>query len=433
MDDLIANPKEIHLHDSDKIDQILGAPAGWVLRWGLSLLFATTMIFGLLAWWIKYPDVIPAQVVLVTDNPVIRVFVPVGGKIDKLLAEDNSFVEKNKILAVLENPTKTEDVETLESFLKKVENGIHFPSFDLPDALSLGNMQNGYAALILKMKNYRQFSNQTGTTEKINSIENRIENIQKLNSNISKQKSTLQEEIALVKRDYERNLRLNEVGELSISELEKSKAEYLQARRLTEDFDNQILNNNVNISALETQIIDLKEERSTNLLNKELVIQENIYRLKNEIETWKQTYLIVAPQSGKTSFSKNWSAQQFINQNEELMAIVPTGDSHEIIGRALLPIAASGKVEVGQTANVQLSSFPFREFGILKSTVTSISGVPKEGSYLVELELQNGLKTTYDKTIPFRQEMQGTANIITEKRRVVTRIFDKILSILKNT
>jgi len=103
------------------------------------------------------------------------------------------------------------------------------------------------------------------------------------------------------------------------------------------------------------------------------------------------------------------------------------------VGRAFLPIEGSGKVEVGQTANIQLDGFPFREFGIVKSEVKHISLVPQNDFYLVELNLNEGLKTTYGKDIPFRQEMQGNAKIITENRRVVERIFDKLLNILKNT
>jgi hypothetical protein len=48
------------------------------------------------------------------------------------------------------------------------------------------------------------------------------------------------------------------------------------------------------------------------------------------------------------------------------------------------------------------------------------------------LEVPETLITTYNKSIPFRQEMQGTANIVTEDQRILERVFDKILSILRN-
>ena len=61
-----------------------------------------------------------------------------------------------------------------------------------------------------------------------------------------------------------------------------------------------------------------------------------------------------------------------------------------------------------------------------------ISLTPKENNYTLELTMKESLVTTYDKVIPFAQEMEGTANIITEDRRIIQRIFEKLWSILKN-
>jgi len=68
----------------------------------------------------------------------------------------------------------------------------------------------------------------------------------------------------------------------------------------------------------------------------------------------------------------------------------------------------------------------------VQAKVKTISLVPEQGQFIVELDMPDELRTTYDKVIPFRQEMAGIANIITEDRRILERIFDKILSILKN-
>jgi len=436
MQKLINNPTEIKLNNNHEIDQILGNPPGWMLRWGLSLLFVAAIIFAALAWMIKYPDVIPAKVSFVTENPVVRVISERGGKIEKLLIGNEGTVSRDQLIAVLENPAVASDVEILKTFLEKtVEQTIAsgFLKIKTPENLSLGNLQNGYAALVLKIKNYQQFLRQTGVPEKTATIEERIQNLKNLNANISKQKATLAEEISLAQSNFERNKKLNEIGEVSSFELEKSQTEYLRYRRQSEDFSNQIIQNDINISALKTQIIELKEFRGVGLSDKELAIREEVQRLKSEIRAWELTYLIKAPVAGKIAFSKNWTERQFLNPSEDFLTIVPTEGSGKIIGRALLPIANSGKVRTGQTANIRLDGFPFQEFGILKSTVVSFSPVPQGDNYLLELELTNGLKTTYEKTIPFRQEMRGTANIITEDRRVVDRVFDKLLSILKNT
>lgn len=47
-------------------------------------------------------------------------------------------------------------------------------------------------------------------------------------------------------------------------------------------------------------------------------------------------------------------------------------------------------------------------------------------------QITDSMVTTYGKSIPFRQEMQGTANIITEDRRILERVFDRVYNLVKN-
>ena len=50
---------------------------------------------------------------------------------------------------------------------------------------------------------------------------------------------------------------------------------------------------------------------------------------------------------------------------------------------------------------------------------------PEENLYLIEAKLPEKLITSYDKEIPFKSELQGTASIITAKKRISDRIFEK--------
>ena len=43
------------------------------------------------------------------------------------------------------------------------------------------------------------------------------------------------------------------------------------------------------------------------------------------------------------------------------------------------------------------------------------------------------MTTTYNKNLPFKQEMTGSAHIITEDRRLLERILDKIFNVWKNS
>ena len=55
------------------------------------------------------------------------------------------------------------------------------------------------------------------------------------------------------------------------------------------------------------------------------------------------------------------------------------------------------------------------------NTVSEISN--KEGLYIVDVTLPEKLITSYNKEIIFKQEMRGTAEIITEDLRLIERFF----------
>lgn len=88
----------------------------------------------------------------------------------------------------------------------------------------------------------------------------------------------------------------------------------------------------------------------------------------------------------------------------------------------MLPVRDAGKVKVGQLVNVRINNFPDQEFGYLIGKVESISSVPTaEGFYVVGIDFPHGMKTNYDKTLPIAQQMQGSADIITEDLRLMER------------
>lgn len=105
-------------------------------------------------------------------------------------------------------------------------------------------------------------------------------------------------------------------------------------------------------------------------------------------------------------------------------------------GRLKVPSAGFGKVEAGQEVNIKLNGFPFMEYGILKGEVASISKVPENTDaglcYTVVVSLPKGLESTYRKEFPFVQDMDGSAEIITEDMRLIEQFIRPIRSLFVN-
>lgn len=84
--------------------------------------------------------------------------------------------------------------------------------------------------------------------------------------------------------------------------------------------------------------------------------------------------------------------------------------------------------------NIKLENYPDIEFGVLNGIVKNISLIPdSEGLYFVDVELPKKLITSYKKEIDFKQEMRGTAEIITEDLRLIERFFYQLKGILSRT
>ena len=95
---------------TEEIDEILGKTPNKIIRWGVTVIFL--VIIALLAgsWFFKYPDKIKGEIEITTLNPPVVVVSKSTGKIDTLLVKNNQQVNREDLLAVIENPAHINDV-----------------------------------------------------------------------------------------------------------------------------------------------------------------------------------------------------------------------------------------------------------------------------------------------------------------------------------
>ncbi len=161
----------------------------------------------------------------------------------------------------------------------------------------------------------------------------------------------------------------------------------------------------------------------SSLLASDQNLEQAKQNLENQIYQWEQLYIIKSPIDGKVTLFDVWNTYQNVQLGETLFTVVPE-DIDGIIGRVTMPVQNSGKVKVGQEVIVKLDNYPYQEWGSLKGTISSISDVPKQGEalYTIFVDIE-GLNTSFDKALDFKQEMQGTAEIVVEELTVLQRIF----------
>jgi len=434
MPELISNPDHILINEQQEIQQIMGDPPSWIVRWGISLVLISVTVLVMVSYLVKYPDIIIADITLETTNPPISVPARMTGKIEQLRVAEGETVETGQILAILENTADLVSVDELEVLISEVsETGI-YDDLDLPKNLSLGALQDSWSSFSESYKDYTYFLRKDKTSTKARLLRRQIRQNEELAMVIEGRKRSLQQEQALIKVRLERSQKLKGEGLVSAESHEAVQAEFISIKRQISNIEGEFINNKIAIEQLKRSILDLGEEKDKTGNEKEVKIEEAFQKLKNDVETWKMNFLIKSPIDGKVSFSKPLSVNEFVSANDPLMTVVPVGEeaSGEIKGFAALPFEGAGKVELGQRVNIWLNNFPAEQYGAVIGEVKNIALVPQQNSYLVEVALPNELNTTYNKDLPFSQQMTGRANIVTEERRYLERILDKVTSAWKN-
>jgi multidrug resistance efflux pump len=396
-----------------------------MMRYGLSVFAAALLVFGALSYLIQFPDTIDTRVLLTTANPPIRVPAQISGRVSEILEPNSQSVQTGAILAVLENTADWRAVLDLENWLDKSS-----PSDSLPAVSNLGALQNDWSVFTQHWKDLQYFLQFNDAKTRVSYLNGQIEQLRQVNEVLANQTRIHRSEFDLAEKALNRQHALHKSNVIADAEYEKSEAAYLQEKRSMESIQEASIRNILQIRQLESQIFELRRARADQENEKKRVLDEDRRRALVACHSWTHQYLVRAPIGGRVSWSKIWSPQQFISAGEEILAIVPEnpGQPHglTIVAKGGISTTEVPKIGTGYKALVLLDGFPAREFGSIEARVSQLSPVPQKNEYQFDLALPDSLTTIYGKHIPFRQEMTGTARIITQERRICDRVFEKL-------
>jgi multidrug resistance efflux pump len=422
---------------SDDVQEILGTPPKWIVRWGTSFLFLGLSFLMAVSWHVKYPDEIQAPLSVTTFDPPVPVVARSTGYLSELRVKDGDTVNAGALLVVLQSPAKYQDVLFLEAQLNQLDsmNALSIIRFQPKTGLFLGDLQPTYSVFVQLLKEYAFKKNEDFGHENIKQMERQKSNFEQLISTEREKLKTVEKNWNFTKQRLKAKQGLyNQPNTpISLNELERASEEVLAMEREYKNVQTSIKQFEGSILQTEKYILEIQQNTKEGNTVKYVGLVENLHQLKTAILRWKQTYLLTAPIPGKVSFFNNyWATHQNIKEADQVMAIVPQNDS-TIIGMVSLPMHGSGKVKAGQRVKIRFDSYPYQEYGMVDGVVDTKSLLPKDNASIsVRVQLPNGLKTSYQKTLKFDQQMQGIAEIITEDRRFIERVFDKLISAFKN-
>ncbi|MBL7818731.1 MAG: HlyD family efflux transporter periplasmic adaptor subunit [Saprospiraceae bacterium] len=425
---------KIELRHED-VQEILGTPPSWIIRWGTTVVLVGIALLFLVGWIIKYPDLIHAPVSVTTEMPPVAVVARTTGYLSKLLVKENDTVHAGDLLVVLQSSANYQDVLDLEKRMADLEamTPSVVAAFKADLGYNLGELQLNYSAFAQILKELQFKKEEDFVSQTVGQYESQIKNYGKLIKTEKDKLSTAEKNLQLAKSRFTEKQKLYMQNVISRNDLEDAKKEEYRYEQDLKNIKSTVEQLNGQILGVRKSILDVQQQNKESNTTKYVGLIESLNQLKSAIQKWKQTYLLAAPSDGRVSFFNNyWAENQNIREGATVMAIVPPAGS-SIIGMVELPLAGSGKVREGQRVVMKFDSYPYDRFGFVQGVVLSKALLPRDNRTIsVRVALPNRLKTSRGFDLKFDQQMLGSAEIITEERRFVERMFDKLISVFQS-
>lgn len=435
------NRRHITTEHSEEAQQILGRIPSWIVRWGVTVIFAVFALILIGCCIIKYPERVTATVTITTGNSPVDVVAGGGGNLERILVSSGDSVSAGGILGVIRSSARWEDVLEVERRLKETAG---MP----PDSLAsqdwvyadwgMGDIQSEWSAFSTACRQLREYMERDVISRRMELVRDQISKQREYYSRMQAQETVMREDLAYEERGFRRDSSLYAHDVISETEYEESVRSLLQARNGMISFRSQMTSTELAVLQLEQQLVELSIQRDDEILSLEREMAACRERLTARIRSWSLSILLTSPMDGRVSFVRKWDAGQFIGAGESFVTVVPSVERNPV-GIVKVPQASFGKVSTGQKVNVRLNGYPYMEYGLLVGKIGYLSSVPEaaadpqtEPQYTAEIVFPDGMVTTYGRELRLIQKMDGTAEIITQDRRLIMRFLDPIAALFKN-
>jgi multidrug resistance efflux pump len=414
---------------NEEIQEILGTPPGWILRFGTLIFLIVIVVLIWLSYWIQYPDVVVSEIIVSFNDPPSKLISTKSGYLNKLHAVHNQKVKKGQLLISYNSEANYKDVLSLYEKLLQVKqtNQSSILSLSFSENYSIGELQkylfqfldkqNQYS---LRVKGISEVTNKSDKQKQISSLENGIEYSTNLRDNLAVQientQIQLKNEEAMVKMD-----------KLSQSELNKTRDKLTVLSSNLNATEAEIKDKQFKISNLRSDLANLSVNFEK---GREVALSEMnaaFVQFKSNVSQWISSHLIISPTDGMVQVTNKFlKSGQYVNKDEPLLIIIPP-QSNKMKGLMNVPFTESGNIKRNQLVLVKLNSYPSSKYGIIQGKVASSSSIALEedGKLVspVTVYFENGLVTTTGYKVSTKKELSGMARIITQNKRFIQRIF----------
>ncbi len=378
-----------------------------IMTWGITAAIALLVVFLCLAQYARKETVVGY---LTLSNGRAKVFAPQQGIIKNVYVKEGDQVVEGQPLFTVETAQISSEGRDVNVSMLNTLNG-----------------QRDLLARQVKAEEGRALSERARLVSQIKGLQLEI-------SNLETMARIQNDRIQIFRKFVESAEQLKQKGYGSDVEFRRRQQELLEQEQ--------------NLNSLNQQQADRGNqlnEAQSNLQQLPILMAQKVQLLRNQLSEVEQridqvnsrrAYNVRAPTAGRVS-----SLQAMVGQTADpqylQLEIIPTGSVLQ--AELFIPTRAIGFVEVGRDVRLLYDAFPYQKFGTYRGRIVQLSKtvvtnsdirVPvtlREPAYraIATLELQH--VNVDDKAISLQADMLLTADIMLDKRAILSWLFNPLL------
>ncbi len=407
---------------SEQVRDVLSRPPAGIVRRGTALLVGVVGLLALLSGLIRYPETLRGNVIISTVPTPNQVVVQRTGRLARLLSPDGSLVKPAQVLAELENTTRLANVPRLRAYTQAVRRFLLRPEQATPqsvDSLTFGDLQNDVNVIRKQTAIYQRLRQDDYLPARLRLLNQEISYYNQLVSINQQQEVINRAEFVNAEKKYAMDTRLYGEKVYSQAEFLSYENTYLQKKKENETYRKTFIENRLTLAGKEKERLDITQSHRQEVRAAFDVINESLQNCDNLLQNWQQTYLLATPTAGRLYWLRPLQTQQQVRPGDTLFTVIP--QTYQLVGLATIPATNRGKLKLGQSVLIRLSDYPAEEYGMVQGLVESIALSPDNNQCRVKVALSNRLRTTFGRVLPYRPDLPGTVEIVTEDLSLLER------------
>lgn len=409
---------------SEDAQELLSNAPPWAVRWGNTVFLIILLGVLGLSFLIKYPETVAASFLLTSNDVPKPVLAKTSGRLVKLWIKDNEQVQSGQVLAYLESNASHLEVLALELALDSLAVLLRAGRFESiatfrgQDFQRLGELQADYQAFMQQFSETATLFAQGYLGKRRTFIRYELADLEQNHDQILDQHALQRKELKMAEREFLMHKKLYEQKAIAWAEYQREERTLLGKELPVKQLEMSLTNNMTAQTQKQRELAELEKQAN----DQKMKFSQALSALRAAVTAWKTRFVPSASRAGKVFFAASWQEEQNVKNDEVLFYVGHAQKGY--FGEAKIRQANAGKVRVGQRVLVKFQSYPFEQFGMVEGKIQQIAAIPStDSTFRATVALTNGLQTNAQKTLPFKNNLNATAEIITDDVSVAERIF----------